>query len=192
MWRLWCVLLVTGNVMAAEAYKCKGKNGELIFADQPCAKNAELIELKEPQTFSAPASQPNAPMGEPVETSKPPAKVNYREFRVESPRAGEVFDDGSGNVMVSLYMEPMLSEGHKIQLYLNGQAYGEATNQFVWALQNLDRGEYQIKAELRDQRGRVLKSTQSSFVVIKRVAKNMVTSPGVPPKVERESDGRRR
>lgn len=169
MWQLLLFCLLTAiNVQAAEAYKCKGKNGETIFSDQPCAKNAETIELKEPQTFSAPLPT-TATTPAPNEKNK--EKVVYTEFSFLSPTSGQIFDDGTGNVRAALSIKPRLSTGHTVQFFLNNTVQGEPARRSEWSFSNLDRGDYQLRAELLDERGRVLQSASGNFAVVKHLPK---------------------
>ncbi len=174
---IWPIVLMAvlslNSATAAEAYKCKGKNGETIFSDQPCAKNAELIELKEPQTFSAqPANTEFG--GSDNQSAKPqsiPKEIKYRDVRLVSPIQGEVFEGDDAVVTIQLASTPALDENHRAQLQLNGVKHGEATRQSQWALRGLERGDYVARIAILDKKGRELASASASFVIVKHLAK---------------------
>jgi hypothetical protein len=64
-----------------------------------------------------------------------------------------------------------LNVGHNVQFFLNGTALGDPARRSEWSFTNLDRGEYQLRAELVDERGRLLQSADTTFSVIKHLPK---------------------
>lgn len=171
---IWPIVLMAvlslNSATAAEAYKCKGKNGETIFSDQPCAKNAELIELKEPQTYAIPAPPVTATPAAPSSADKK-EKITYTEFVFSAPKPGAIYDDGSGNVRAALLIKPRLDYAHKVQFFLNNAALADPERRAEWSFNNLERGDYELRAELVDQNGKVIQSASTHFAVVKHLPK---------------------
>ncbi len=153
-------------VVAAEAYKCKGSKGEVVFSDQPC-KDGEKIELKPVQTYT-PAPMPAAPA--PTAADKPARKAQaYQQVMITAPLANQEIRDNEGKITVSVALKPALQEGHQLRLLVDGQAKGPAAAVTSWELADVERGEHTVIVEVLDETGRhVASSDPVSFAVHRR------------------------
>lgn len=155
---------LSGAVLAGEAFKCKGKNGETIFSDQPC-KNAEIIQLHETQTYAPTPVSP--PSNDPATKTKKPAKLS---ILVTSPANDSVIFDNEGNVSISVSVSPALPPGHKLLVTMNGSPLGPPSSQSSFSLQNVDRGEYSVSASVLDEKGKVLETSPASHFTLHRTS----------------------
>ena len=158
-------------------YKWTDDKGETIYSDTPPTEDTEEIKLPALTTTPAVKYKP-----------KPrPARVaddatGYAKFTLTSPTNDAVFNDNTGNVAVSINMEPDLniSAGHSISLILNGATKISNSNQTTFQLSNLDRGEYSLHAEIRDAKNKLLKSSNSVVFTVFRASK-LFKKPAPPP-----------
>lgn len=140
---LW--LGLAAAVPAAEMYKCKGDNGEIVFSDQPCP-GGETLPLRETPTYEAlPPPMPLPPLG--AGRQQKQAAITYQ-IAVTSPAIDEVIRDNEGHVSVTGTITPKMDEDHRVRLLLDGKAQGELQQEANWSLENVDRGEHTLVIEV--------------------------------------------
>jgi hypothetical protein len=154
------VLLTSGGA-AAEVYKSVDEHGNVEFSDQ-ASPGAELIEVEELQTIEAPP---------PPSILTPPAQSEpvsfYTRVAVVSPAHDEAVRQNDGNITVSVIVEPMLSPGDHIALFLDGQEIAAAASTSI-PLENIDRGTHQLQVEVRAANGTVrIRSESVTFHLLR-------------------------
>lgn len=161
-----------GSAQAA-IYRSVDAQGNVVFSDQP-GGDAQRIDLPPVPTYSPPTLPPPAPPSQ--VTPSAPAGPGYQQFSVLAPTQDQAFWDNSGNVEVTLTLEPALMTGlgHRIIYYLDGSADGEATEQTSMVFHNVERGEHSVSATLVDADGQTVVSTGT---VRFQVHRQSLTSP---------------
>ena len=76
-----------------------------------------------------------------------------------------LFRDNSGSVYVAGGIKPIFKRGFRVQLYLDGKPHKDPQTHSMFALRNVDRGEHQIKMDLIDDKGKVIASSESNYLL---------------------------
>jgi hypothetical protein len=152
----WIIsLLFVCLPVSAEIYRWIDNEGNVIYSDQPNPK-AEQIELSPTTTYSPTVTvQPEINIVE--EKSEDDLPVPPYELRIVSPGQNESIWVNSGNLSVTLIVEPVLDveRQDKIRLLLDGLEVGvQASTTFQ--LKELSRGQHQLSAEVVDNSGKTL------------------------------------
>ena len=144
---------------AETVYKAVDEDGKIIFTDKPSEK-AEEIKIQELDTIKNPNPARYTPSTKQPEESS----INYESFVVKSPENGAGIRSNSGNVSISLSLEPALRGGHEIIISMDGKEVGSGSSV---SLQNVDRGTHNISAKVVDGNGKTLISTSSTFSLLR-------------------------
>lgn len=157
----------------ADIYKYRGADGSIVFSDQRNPNGAdEVIEMSSPNVVPAPSApergNSQAASGL-TKQAKPSPQDLYSSLSIVSPGAGEAVRANDGVVTVKVDSVPPLDvgAGDLVRLVLDGTpaAQGMSTNV---ALDNLDRGDHQVYAEIVDADGEILeRSTPVKFHVLR-------------------------
>ncbi len=142
---------------AGTVYKWVDDNGVVHYSDQP-HENADQVELKEPQTYSAVKGPPQP--GRPPPTAQDPrVDKPYDSCSFSQPTADQVFFN-TFDVTVVLQAQPALRFGDQVNLTLDGKPVPTATGgQFT--LTQLDRGTHSVQATILNAAGKTLCQTPS-------------------------------
>lgn len=81
------------------------------------------------------------------------------QIAISSPASGETVHDNEGNVAVAVAIEGA-GERPAIRLLLDGRPHGVDQSAPSFALENIDRGEHTLQAQLIDARGQVIADSQ--------------------------------
>ncbi len=160
------VLLVVAPITLAFAsgskvYKSVGEDGEVTFTDTP-RPGAEKIVVPPANTISSPAPPPAT-----ADTKPQESKVfKYTSLTIGSPQNEQTFTDGSGDVPISVDLDPPLETrlGHRLELLVNGEAVGLQGNSTT--MRNTNRGEHSVYARVVDRDGiQLISSERITFFV---------------------------
>lgn len=149
----FCLLLAWLPLAATEIYKTYDEDGNVVYTDQKPSDDAQPIDLPG-LTIMDPVTPP------PVRPEQRPGARDAEEltFRIASPQ-NEEHIWGTGNTLsVQLDSSISLPPGALVVLYLDGQAQTAITG-LSTTLDEIDRGEHRLRAELQSASGRVLAST---------------------------------
>ncbi|MCR8923061.1 DUF4124 domain-containing protein [Dasania sp. GY-MA-18] len=148
------IFLVTSlaSISYAEVYKTIDEHGNPVFSDQP-QPDAQPVEIKQTNTVK------------PIELAAPrpdtkPQKPNtiYSHFAITSPRDGGHIGNGLSPFNVTLSVQPKLLQGHKIQLFINGQLHSSGSG-LSRQVASIERGEHSLSATIIDPKGKVIISS---------------------------------
>jgi hypothetical protein len=159
-------------VTAATVYKWVDDNGVTHYSDQP-HENAQKVELKAPQTYSAPKTPAT-----PRRNTSTPAKsgVNYQ-CSVSAPTADQVFMN-TDTVTAGVVVQPAVLPGDKAVVTLDGQPLpGVQAGGGQFTISPVDRGTHTIQVSIQDSSG---KSVCSSAPVTFHVQQPSLQSPTRP------------
>lgn len=98
---------------------------------------------------------PGGPSAPPYLNQMIPGKQYYKNFEMTFPVNQQTFHN-QRRIIVSFDVQPGLRSGDTIQLFVDGQPYGPPQASTNLLLDNLDRGEHTVSAQLLDRNGRAI------------------------------------
>jgi hypothetical protein len=138
------LLALTLPVAATEAWRWKDDKGVVHYSDTQ-VPGAERVTLPSPPiigTVVTPAPEPRA---------LPPAPFKYTECVVVAPGNDQTFN-AVNSVNASLRISPGLVPGHRLQVFLDGQAYGAwPAGALTAMLENINRGTHTLAVTVLDE-----------------------------------------
>jgi hypothetical protein len=147
--------------MAASIYKWVDEDGIVHYSDQP-HENAEKVQLKAAQTYSAPKTSPG-----PADAAKParPAAV-YTGCSVSMPTDDQVFID-TPEITAGVTVQPTIRPGDQVIVTMDGQRIpGVPAEGGQFTISPIDRGTHSLQMEVQDVKGKTLcQSTAVTFHV---------------------------
>lgn len=146
------------GAQAEEVWRWVDENGVVHYQDRP-RPGAEKVELKGPQTFTAPAVPQR--QAEPEPAPEPEPGPRYTGFRIVAPAQGETLWNIGGQLPVQLNIQPGLQSSHRLQLYLDGEPREDVPRATQFVLSEVWRGEHQLRAAILDGQGREVASTET-------------------------------
>lgn len=169
--RSW-VLIVCFMPLALQAavYQKKGPDGVVTYTDRP-SPGATKVNIVNPSisTRPTPRQEEAPPTHTKTEKTDEPAPVSarayYKTFALKSPENKETFQN-QRQIVVQIDISPQLRDSERIQLILDGKPYGKPAVSTALILDNIDRGEHSVSAQLIDKQGKVIRSTGSATIFI--------------------------
>jgi hypothetical protein len=137
--------------VAATVYKWVDENGVVHYSDQP-HENAEKVELKAPQTYSAAKGQSTAPA---TRTQQPPKSQApaYQSCSISEPANDQVFMNTS-SVNAGVSVSPTIRPGDTAVVTLDGQRVpGVPASGGQFTISPVDRGTHSIQLVVQDAQG---------------------------------------
>jgi len=175
MKRLLIMLLLAGSAHA-EVYKSINADGEVVYSDIP-TKGAEALKMPALPTYTSPPVTPSvSSKKEPVE------KVVYEDFVFLKPEDDATIRNNQGIINAELKLTPALrsKRNHRVQFYLDGEAYGEPGSSIRTTMSSVDRGEHSLTASVLDADGNSLISADPVIVHLHRQTINNPNHPNNP------------
>jgi hypothetical protein len=150
-------------VYAETVYKTVDENGNVIFTDK-ATDDAEKIEVEDVQTIK----QAPMPSGASSNSKKNSSSSNelYHAFSIVKPANGEGYRNNAGTVSIQLSLQPSLIRGHSVVIKLDGEQISKGSSLSA-TLENVDRGEHTITAQVISSNGKVIISATSSFTLLR-------------------------
>jgi hypothetical protein len=140
---------------AATVYKWTDEDGVVHYSDQP-HENAQKVELKAPQTYSAPktlAPAKSSAVGN-GKASKPVSA--YQSCTVSEPLNDQVYMNTS-TVTAGVSLMPTTRPGDQVVVTLDGQRVpGVPANGGQFTISPVDRGTHSIQLVVQDSQGRAV------------------------------------
>lgn len=159
---------------AATVYKWVDENGVTHFSDQP-HENAQKVELKAPQTFSAPKTTAPAQSTPP----KPPAEKVYQSCSMSEPTNDQVFLN-TDTVSAGTSVQPSVRAGDTVVVTMDGAPVpGVPPSGGQFTISPVDRGEHSIQMVVKDSTGNTV---CASSPVLFHVRQPSIQSPTNPIK----------
>jgi hypothetical protein len=139
--------------VSATVYKWVDENGVVHYSDQP-HENAQKVELKAPQTYSAPKTPP-APT-QPARTPVPKPAPAYQSCSISEPTNDQVFMN-TDTVTAGVTVQPAVRPGDSAVVTLDGQRVpGVPANGGAFTISPVDRGTHSIQMVVQDPTGATL------------------------------------
>jgi len=184
-------LTSTAQDSKREMWMWKDANGVTHYADRPVpgARRVELSHVTEPDEQAAPVSTAGGGRSEldaadVADERAAPAAVEYRLLEFVQPSEGQTFFGADATVDVRVRVEPLLAEGHKLAMYLDGTPVGVASNALSYTIGSLVRGEHTLTVVIQDQNDNdLLRSQPRKFNVRQEtVIPPGAVGPGIKPR----------
>ena len=177
---LTIALLFSANLAHAELYKSLDEHGEVVYSDKPPTMGA--------QEFKPPALQVQPPIKIPPKTIKTIEQKEipypYSALAFTQPEANADFHNNEANISYALTITPVLASklGHYLNIKLDDTAVASKTSTLSGTLNNVDRGEHTLKADVCDANGIILRSASVSFTIHKFSSLHRPPPVPAPPK----------
>ena len=162
-----------------EIYRWIDKNGQVHYADQPGAANAERVIMADPNSYeSEPSFGDYAPAagGEPEE---PDADIPYASLAIVQPTPDQVFFGADATIVVAAELGGNLRSDHSLVFFVNGNRR-PSTGGLGLELTGLERGTYFLRASVLDQNGTPAISSQQITFHVRQPSINSPLSPQAP------------
>lgn len=157
------LLCLSSIACFAAIYLQKDKDGNTIYSDTPLTNNLKQVNI--PATDRVPAQQLPPQQNTPPTLPEKITNKPYTTFLITSPRDQETIQN-QPVISVSVKLEPELQQGDKIQLYLDGKAFGEATESTQFTLDHIDRGIHQIYTAIVDSSQKIVKKSAGITIFV--------------------------
>jgi hypothetical protein len=136
--------------VSATVYKWVDENGVTHYSDQP-HENAEKVQLKAPQTYTAPAV-PARP-AQPARQTPPKPAPSYQSCAISEPTNDQVFTNTS-EVTAGVTVQPAVRPGDTAVVTLDGQRVpGVPASGGQFSISPVDRGTHSIQMTVQDSSG---------------------------------------
>jgi hypothetical protein len=169
--------------VSAGVYRSVDEDGNIVYTDKP-SPDAEKIKIDNVQTV--PAGDSNFEYTPPENLSEEGA---YTKLEVVNPENDHVFTGNTGDVTVSVMIEPALNtkRGDRLILTLDGKKAGDSTST-SFTLANLDRGTHTIEVYVVNKGGKSLMESAPVSFTMKRTSVLSPSNPNRPtPPIARPS-----
>ena len=155
--------ILYSSAISAGLYKGLDEEGNAIYSDKPF-KNSEQFTPPALTIVDAPKIPPKK---EAVEEEKP-AETKYTTFSISAPVNDQTIWN-EPDLMVSLNLSPALSteEGHTTWLLMDGKPIVKNSQSLLLQIGRSDRGQHTLQAQIRNNKGKVIKQTKAVTIHIK-------------------------
>ena len=161
------IWLMVVPVQATEVYVTRDAEGNLIYSDKPMGESTrhQVQALPTVPAFTAPVS---SPVNSRIDSERRQRQSQYTSLSIISPSDQFTLETGlAGDIEVSAVLSPGLRFGHSLVLLVNDQVV-QRSEQSQFSLRNLSRGEQVLQIQVRDESERILISSQTVKVHVKR------------------------
>jgi hypothetical protein len=185
--RIFLILAGLALSLAAqpqEIYRWVDKDGQVHYADQPGAANAERVILADPNAYE---SEPSFGDYAPSDSGPQDADAEdeggspYESLAIVQPTPDQVFFGADATVVVAAELGGTLRSDHTVVFFVNGNRR-PASSGLGLELQNLDRGSHFLRAAVLDRDGKTLITSQQLTFHVREPSINTPQSPQGRPK----------
>ncbi len=162
------MLIPSAEVSAKEIYMWRDENGVLVFSDTK-RPGAKVISLADDKVTSMKKADTSV-----FEKSDIQTKAIEYGIEIVSPSHEDTIRDNTGSLHVSTRITPSFNPKFKVQLLFNGKRNTPPQSNAVFVMRNVDRGAHTIQAQLFDEKGiAIATSEQITFFMHRanRIAK---------------------
>lgn len=176
---LFFFLLSISLACCAVIYLQIDKKGNPIFSDTPIGLPANILIVPEVNQMTPPMPITALPKTsvEPSNDIVVEARKPYMQFDFTSPVDQETIQN-QPTISVSLHVAPPLQEDDVIQIYLDGNAWGNAQPNTHFEFTAPYRGTHTLFAKILDKNQRILKQTKNITIYVHQA--HIPTSPPQP------------
>lgn len=176
---LLCLLALVTLPAAAQIYKYTDANGNTAYSNQaPEGVKAETVTL--PPLNSIQSPQPKSPAAAPRQApAQTPLQPPYAVLELTGIPNEEALRANGGSFTVGVRLEPKLFGDDLLQLLLDGQPYGTASNVPLMQLVDIDRGQHSLAVQVLNN-GTVMQTSATQTFTVQRVSVNSPARPARP------------
>lgn len=157
-------LLLLPGLAHSVICKTVGADGVTSFTDVPaaeCPQGSRIPKYSPPAAVVEQAGSVDTGV-----TARQVKFAGYESVEIVSPEADGTVQHNSGNVQVSIKLDPGLQQSHFITAYLDGKAFRGRYGSGQVSLTGVDRGTHKLYVKVSDSKGKTLiKSDTISFTV---------------------------
>ena len=150
-------------ILYGEVYKTVDKDGNIIFSDKP-SSNSEEIKLQELKTTET--IKPSISSSSRKSRGENEEDLSYKKLFVSNPVDGSSVRSNSGNVSISIVLEPSLRSGHRILITMDGKEVSKGSGKSA-SVTNIDRGTHTVGASVIDSSSNAIISASSTFSILR-------------------------
>lgn len=172
----YALCLCCVSVSAADIYKTRDKNGNVIYSDKPTSPESEQVVL--PPINTVPATQTSPSIGQ--DRARPLDENPAYEIRIMSPRDNAVITAEQRDVAIAVTLNQPLAEGHWLLYYMDGELLEETKSTSI-VIREAPRGGRTFSVEIVASNGESLAMSASVTVNIMRPIVKPRAAPGPRP-----------
>lgn len=154
------VFVCLPHYATAAIYQSVDAQGNVVYSDQPSA-HAQTVNLPQntpPTIPTAPPPSQNAPtLLNALPTTQPNDVTVYKTLSITSPVNEQTIWDNSGNVSISVNVEPALAANDTIELMLDGQVFASSQSNASFSITGVDRGTHVLQVRIVNKDQKVVK-----------------------------------
>lgn len=170
---LLATLLLLPQLATAQIYKSTDGEGNVSYSDTPPASGpSEQVKLRETNSTPAPEMVEPAPSPSSTDSAEQTAEGADYSVSISSPANETTMPMGPGNFSISASVEPGLSQGALLQLYVDGSPSGNPQSSSNWALTNVFRGAHDLKVAVVSNKDEQLAESEPVRVYVLRPSTN--------------------
>lgn len=161
------ILLVIPSAASAQIYQYTDAQGQRVFTDQPPSwAAAKEVDLGPINSITAPRNlEPyTARQADKHAEFSPP----YTQLQLAGLPSQQAIRANNGSFSVNVAISPSLAQQHRLQLLIDGQAYGAASTATQFTLHNIDRGEHRLAVQVIAN-GQVIQRSAEHIINVQRV-----------------------
>jgi hypothetical protein len=169
---LIALIFLGSGPASAQIYKHVDEDGNVTFTDR-ARPNATPVEIRTTNTLSPPS--PDAyPLPDSEATNEATSEAAAVEFQVTitNPANETIIARGPGNFTVTSSVTPSLSNGHQLQLMMDGVPREEANSYGTWPLTGVFRGEHKLEVSVVTTAGEIVSTSEPITVFVFRPSSN--------------------
>lgn len=166
--RAFLVVLILWALPAiAEVYKIVDPvTGKVTFTDNPPPNRpSNTVDVPAVNTQQATVPEAKAPA-----LPSQPAEIEYEDVRILQPLNDTTVPPGQLDVVIQVETLPALGKNHLLRILFNGKEVAKPASTTSVIVDQIVRGSHQIKAEIIDSEGNVLKESKITTIHVKRAS----------------------
>lgn len=167
---------ITVCATAATVYTHTESDGNVSYSDTPL-NNSKMLIVPEGNKTSLPFSTQAKPTATSSTSTLGTAdKKSYTIFSITTPTDQTTFQN-QREIPVVIQVEPKLQEGDKIQLFIDGNKYGNPAESTSLTTGQLDRGSHTLSAAIVDNNNVILKQTNTITIYVQYARLGVTNKP---------------
>lgn len=154
------------NGSSAKIYVWRNDSGELVYSDTP-VPGAEEVKTNPGNVIQSSTSIETQVLD--IKSQK--IDETYQVI-ISHPKNNATIRDNTGSVYISGSVKPIFKQGLTVQLILDDKPYQDPQTHTMFSLQNVVRGEHQIKMQLLNEKGKEIASSETITFYMHRASVN--------------------
>lgn len=153
---------------ADKVYRSVDAQGNVVFTDTP-QPNAQEVTLPPLQSYSSPEVDTPAPGPQKFKNRLKQPVIQYS-LSIASPQNQATIWDNEGNVLVVVATNPPLNGQLQVEVLVDGQKVPGSPQRTTFQVTGLDRGAHQIQAQLVDDNGAVIATSDTVTIYLQKTS----------------------